>query len=369
MVGTGGVRTLTAALDNQGTVTVHQGLTLNRSDAQHTNTGLVDLTTGDLTVSQTGTAPSFTNTGTMTVGLGRTLAVTGGTFGLGSTGTLNGGGAMTLSGVNANFLTGFTLGALTAANSTVGFSAALSTASTALAVNNSTINGPGTVTNAAGQTLTVNYGVFNAPLDNQGTLVTNGTVNVNGAFANSPGAVLRLQPDGSTGFATVTAATGFTNQGAIELTSIVSTYSATLAVAGGGTLTNAAGATIAALAGTGGTRTINALVDNQGTLDLFPGSAGRLTVNGGLITSGSINVELGGTTQATQYDHLQVLGSASIGGTMNLALISAFAPTSGTQFDVVTTTGSATGSMTLGTQPGGWSNPAVVPTAVRLTAP
>src|SRR5204862_3037692 len=64
-------RTLTAQLDNQGTVTVTQPLTMNRSNSAHTNSGTIDVS-ADLTVNLSGSPASFTNVGTMTVGAGRT---------------------------------------------------------------------------------------------------------------------------------------------------------------------------------------------------------------------------------------------------------------------------------------------------------
>src|SRR5262249_23549365 len=57
------------AASNEGTITVNAGLT----------------------VSQSGTAPSFTNTGTITVAAGQTMAISGGVLGNFSNGTLTGG--------------------------------------------------------------------------------------------------------------------------------------------------------------------------------------------------------------------------------------------------------------------------------------
>src|SRR5205085_2644071 len=60
---------------------------------------------------------------------------------------------------------------------------------------------------------------------------------------------------------------GFTSNGSIELTSADSAHDATLTVSTG-TLTNASGRTLSALAGTGGNRTLAAQLSNSGTLSV-----------------------------------------------------------------------------------------------------
>ncbi|HLQ75904.1 MAG TPA: matrixin family metalloprotease, partial [Terriglobia bacterium] len=61
---------------------------------------------------------------------------------------------------------------------------------------NSTINGPGTLTNVG--TLTLQNVTMNAPLVNQGVMVVRGSSNAtNGTFTTTPGSILQLQGDGS----------------------------------------------------------------------------------------------------------------------------------------------------------------------------
>ena len=102
LVGTGGTRTLDAQLDNQGTLTLGQPLTVSHASGAHTNSGTIDLTAADLTLTQSGTTPSFTNTGTINVPAGRTLTLQGGvTGGAGQNyfyngGTLGGAGTVSL---------------------------------------------------------------------------------------------------------------------------------------------------------------------------------------------------------------------------------------------------------------------------------
>src|SRR5262249_56988115 len=84
-------RTLGAQLDNRGTVTVGAPFTLNKTSGAHLNSGTFDLSTQDMTLTQNGTTPSFTTTGTITIGAGHTLSVNGGTFSYNG-GTIGGAG-------------------------------------------------------------------------------------------------------------------------------------------------------------------------------------------------------------------------------------------------------------------------------------
>src|SRR5262249_61954899 len=78
LAGAGGARSLGAQLDNQGILAVSQPLGLSKPSAAHQNSGTIDLSNSDMTITQTGTTPSFTTTGTITIGGGHTLTVSGG---------------------------------------------------------------------------------------------------------------------------------------------------------------------------------------------------------------------------------------------------------------------------------------------------
>ena len=75
--------------------------------------------------------------------------------------------------------------------------------------------------------------------------------------------------------------------------------------------------------------------------------AGELTVDGTYAQSGAgaLEVDLGGTTAGTQYDVLNITSTASLGGTLNVDLISDFKPTVGETFDIMDYT-SETGTFT-----------------------
>ena len=323
-----------------------------------TNSGAITLTTGDLTITQSGTSPSFTTTGTITIGAGRVFTISGGTVAV-SSGTLGGAGTLALAGTTATitpaftlgglsvttstatFTTPFTLGALTTSGSTLTLPAGLTTATTALSLTTSTINGTGTLTNASGQTMTVTGGTLNMPLDNQGTLVFGGTGTFTAAVTNAGTGTLRVLGQSVSSTASLTIATGFTNAGAIDLTSANLGFSATLTVTSG-TLTNTG--VITSSIGAGGPRTINAPVNNTGTLTVASGGTGLLTIGGPFTTSGIVNLKVGGTTSITQYDRLAITGTATLGGTLNVTLVNSFTPAPGNQFTALTTTGALSGT-------------------------
>jgi hypothetical protein len=136
---------------------------------------------------------------------------------------------------------------------------------------------------------------------------------------------------------------GGTNSGVVTIES-----GATL---GGSAYTQTAGATVlnggtlnggpflinaGSLSGSG---TINAYVSNAG--QVIPGgtrAAGLITINGSYTqtTTGALDIDIGGTTAGSQYDQLAVSGTASLGGTLNIAVINGFQPALGNAFQVLT---------------------------------
>ncbi len=95
-----------------------------------------------------------------------------------------------------------------------------------------------------------------------------------------------------------------------------------------------------------GVGTVTANVTNQGAIG--PGNpAGQLSISGNLTlpSSSALNFDLGGYTQGTQYDFLNVLGSATLGGQISLSFINGFGNTitNGPSF-VLLTGGPVTGA-------------------------
>jgi hypothetical protein len=357
------------ALDNRGTVQIDAATTLTHSLLTHTNSGTINVSLDDLTLTGTqpvrGPIPSFTNTGAITLASGRHLFVIAAPF-------IHQAGA-TLSGPNAGlvFTNGsgqlngtVTLASLSLNNSSLVLGTDLNTAQTALSVVTSNISGSGTITNAVGRTLTITNSSLGT-LTNQGTLIFNGTGTFTGPLSTTAGSVLRLQGDASTGTALLNVIQSFTNNGAIELTSAGGAYPARLDL-GTQTLTNGASGSIATLVGGGGTRTIAANVVNSGSITVAPTGAGTLALLGSLTTSGTINLELGGTA-AAQSDFISMSGSLLLsGGTLNVTLINGFNPASGNVFPLITAS-NITGDFTSYNLPGGaasWTkaSPPVRPT-------
>jgi hypothetical protein len=238
---------------------VDQALTINRASAVHTNTGTIQVN-ANLTLTQSGVSPSFMNSGIINVASGKTMTVGGGGFTHG--GTLSGPGGVTFNDGTVNFNAGFTVASLTLDQMTANFTVDVSLNSTALTVTDSTVNGGVTLTNPAGRTLTIDSSTVNPAVTNGGSLLALGTSAIAGAYTAQTGSTLQL---GSGASSTLTIASGFANNGTIEMGSGGTSYSATLNVSAGA-LTNASGANINIVTGTGGSRTLGVQLNNQGTL-------------------------------------------------------------------------------------------------------
>jgi hypothetical protein len=215
----------------------------------------------------------------------------------------------------------------------------------ALPFGTSFIEGPGTFTNPAGRTLTLQGFVLTAPVVNQGTLVAVGNNQIVNALATGATSVIRLP--GLSAPSTLSVVPGFTNNGLIELAAGSSAPSDTLAVGGTNVLTNAAGGTISVPGGVGGSRAVTAAVNNQGTVTVGPGTtlavgsftnladtlaggtfylAGRVNVTAAprLISTNAATVILDGPTAGFFTDNgsvnlLSTLGANAPGGSLILA--------------------------------------------------
>jgi len=90
---------------------------------------------------------------------------------------------------------------------------------------------------------------------------------------------------------------------------------------------------------------------------LAPGfSPGAITVNGNLnLNAASVmTVELGGTAQGTGYDFVNVLGSAALGGTLNVVSYNGFVAPGSSSYTFMNFA-SATGSFAAVNLPAGWN--------------
>jgi hypothetical protein len=223
--------------------------------------------------------------------------------------------------------------------------------------NNQTLTDTGDFNNNSGGSLALNAsldtvsvaGAFNnasgASVNMSGS---NGTISVTGAFNNNGGSVT-LSGSGDT-----LSALAFNNSGSVSIGS-----NETLATTGVGGYTQTAGTTQVdgALATStahinGGTLmgvgTVNGSVNVGAGGTIKPGdSPGILTIIGNYFQSGTLLIDLGGTTPGTCtgcYSRLVVVGTASLGGTLDVDLLNGFTPTPGEDFYLLTSTGGDSGS-------------------------
>jgi hypothetical protein len=240
------------------------------------------------------TTPTFTNNGSITVAAGDTLTISNGTFL--DDGMLGGAGTLVLTSVvSAAFNVEQTMSAMLVNNSTVRFATPQNTGATEFVFTSSVVNGPGGLTNDAGKTLTVRSTTIGAPLNNFGTLLVEGVSAFNDALMTEAGSLIRLQGNAAFSTAILNVPKGLVNGGTIELTDSASSFGATLKVTGG-PLRNAPTGMIHVQSGANGLRTIDATLDNQGTLtadarlDITGASANHLNSGTIKLTGGDVTV-------------------------------------------------------------------------------
>ncbi len=100
VTGAGDPRTLAAELDNLGTVSVNTDFIIDSGSAAHTNGGLINCLAGNLTVIQSGSDPTLTNTGEIRISDGLALTVDGGGFENAVGGQIGGNGTLDVSGTD-----------------------------------------------------------------------------------------------------------------------------------------------------------------------------------------------------------------------------------------------------------------------------
>jgi PEP-CTERM motif len=235
-------------------------------------------------------------------------------------------------------------------------------------------NGP--FTNFAGNTLTGGtYNVFGPSTLEIDQLGSTGGEIVNNAatiLLDSPGSNLvdAASKDALSNFSNNTSAGSFTIQSGRNFTS-PSTFTnagvvnvgtgSTFTTGGSGNYNQSGGSTKVdgaltaggghvninggTLLGNGGTITGN--VSMSGTLSPgdTPGAAGALGIAGNYaqLAAGIFQLDLGGLTAGSQFDLLNVTGTTSLNGTLDISLINAFFPTAGDTFTFITSGGLVSG--------------------------
>jgi VCBS repeat-containing protein len=286
-------RFLSAAIDNQGTIDIQQALLVNSisSPVSYSSSGLIQVVGGDLTLSF-GAPSTFTNTGTIQISSGRTLA-------------LSGGGIFT--NFSANTLTG---GSYDITGTLRFHNAAISTnAATVI------MNGAGSrIVDQRDDNALTNLAA-NSP-DGDFTIQNGRSLSTSGAFANAGAMTVGNS-------STFNAAGNYSQSGGST-------------VLAGGNLTASSTVDIQAglLAGDG---TVNAVVINAG--EVGPGaSPGMLNITGDYsqTSTGRLSVELGGTVAGSEFDRLNVTGTATLDGRLALGLVDGFEPADEHAFQIMT---------------------------------
>jgi hypothetical protein len=301
--------TLDMAAGTNGIETDSSSITLDGAGYINNNTtGLSALanlstisSTGSLTLASNAnftTGGNFTNSGKLTVNSGSTFAVTGTLTNLGA-GTLTGGtytvgGTMQLASGNGSIITNAANLTLTGTTASI-----LDGASNALSTFN---NNTGTFTLSGNANLTT---ATTSNFNNSGTVVV------------SKGSTLTVGGSGHS----------------YNQTAGTTTVDGTIA-GGGATGVNITGGT---MQGVGTLKTNVSL--GPGTLNVGDaGKAGLLKITGTYtqLSTGTMNVSIGGTTAGSKYSQLQVSGAASLAGTLTAAEVNGFTPTVGQMFTVLT---------------------------------
>jgi len=196
----------------------------------------------------------------------------------------------------------------------------------------------GITTNAASLTLT---GTTAKILDGTNNALA-GFNNNTGAFTLASGAKLTTASSNFTNSGTVLVSSGTTltvggtgnsyNQSAGTTTvdgTLVGNGTTAISVTGGRILGAGALKGNVSIGGGGTTPTIN--VGDSGKAGLL-----KITGTYAQLSTGTMNVSIGGTTVGTKFSQLQVSGTASLGGTLTAAVVNGFTPTVGQTFTVLT---------------------------------
>jgi hypothetical protein len=303
--GTMGTAYIGAELDNHGTINLEHYLNLNFASAQHTNSGMINITGGNLVLSQSGSNPSFTNTSAIAIDSGYVIDVNNGSFNFPSGSIINE-GTIDFSQATASFVPAVNWpGSLILSSSTLTIADSLILGNPT-PMYNSTVDGTGNL--LVTDTLTLGNSTIDVPLHNSGVISASGSNDFNRAYTNDESSVLRLWYTSNAGSA-LDVDSGFVNNGLIEM---VNTYSTagTAVNSPNGQIVNSPTGTILNT-GTMGSAYIGAELDNQGTIDLEHGLSLNFA-SANHANSGSFNL-IGGSLTISQAASFSNTGIVAIG--------------------------------------------------------
>jgi PEP-CTERM motif-containing protein len=228
--------------------------------------------------------------------------------------------------------------------------------------NGATINNNGLLLNQAGGTVSL-FGTLNnsVAVGNSGLfeIGNGGVANNTGTISNFLGGGFAVQSGGTFNNSGSFISDSFSSFGTLANSTVVNTGTMSLSgstIAIGGSFRNDGSVTMMGgppvgdppipqpppplfVTSTGtlsGVGTVNGLVINQGTMS--PGnSPGLFTINGNYAqsSSGHLLIQLAGLLAGTQYDVLDVHGSAMLAGFLDVGLFGGFDPTADAFFDVL----------------------------------
>jgi hypothetical protein len=374
--GTLTVGAATSKFDVNGSLTNFSGTTLTGGTYNISGTlqfNNANIVTNAANITLTGTSSKIINqsganglgnfatnaaTGSFAVAAGRTLS---------SAGAFTNNGALTTTGTGSEFTAGGNF-INNKSLTTTGGDSEVATISSARFTNNGTLTigggskfaTGGSLSNFSGTTLT--GGVYNV----SGTLqFTGANIVTSAASISLTGSGSKIvdqtgTTDGLRNFATNSAGGSFSISGGRNFTTVGTfTNAGTLSIGTGstfklgglGNFTQTAGKTT-----DDGTLSTSGMVGLTGGSLFGKGSIAGALQSAGVITpgdsststgvlsvskiygqtaSGALDIAIGGTTAGTKYDQLNIAGSASLNGTLNLSLINGFVPAVGTTFEIL----------------------------------
>jgi hypothetical protein len=175
-----------------------------------------------------------------------------------------------------------------------------------------------------------------------GSLDMNGTTSITGPISVAAAGTVNFIGNATVGTFTsagnVTIGTGSTFT--VSAGNYTQTGSSSVTSLNGGVLRVAGGNKIDLQAGTfSGLGTVTGSFSNAGTLVIGgAGTVGVLAVSGNYTqtSSGVLDLDLGGPLAGTQYDQLNVGGTATLAGTLNAGVINGYVPATNTVFTIMT---------------------------------
>ncbi|MBB2497162.1 DUF4347 domain-containing protein [Pseudomonas sp. UL070] len=313
-----GTFTLSGANTYSGTTTVSAGtLTLNGGSALADTSALNVASGATVALASSETVGSLAGAGSLSLGA-FTLSAGGNNTSTTFSGALIGSGGLTKTGNGTLTLSG--------SNSST-FSGAIGVSGGTLSVASDDNLGAGTVTLAAGSTLSVT-----------------GATTIDNAIVLSGGTATVTNSANATLSGNITGAGGLTKAGTSALTlSGTDSYTGATSIDAGslllnGALTGTSSTTVASGATLGGSGSIasNVTVNSGGTLAPGNSGAGSMTINGNLdMASGStLAVDINGATAGTGYDQVIVNGSVDVSGA-TLAVTHGYTPGPGDTYTII----------------------------------